>query len=127
MTDCRQAIEGLNADHPLHALRIPAGWLVKYHQFYAMPFDHPMAWSIVCKDSLLMLQHMRRGVLVDLGWLPPEDPTGRYLLRVFKGDHCGEELHSFESRDRAAVITEIERLLEDVGSFRFAALGDSIG
>lgn len=126
MTDHRQGMEDLSADHLLHALRVPAGWLVEYNEFYAMPFDHPMAWSVVCKDSLLMLKHMRRGVLVDLSWLPAEDPTGRYVLRVFKSDHCGEELHAFETRDRVAVIAEIERLLEEIGGFCFAPLGDGI-
>lgn len=119
MTDCRE--EG---DCPLHPLRIPAGWLVEYNQFYTMPFDHPMAWSVVCKDTLLMLRHMRRDVLIDLSWTPAEDPEGGYLLRVFKGDHCGQELHRFESRDRAAVIGEIERLLDAISGFRFPPLGD---
>jgi len=111
-------------DYPLHALRIPAGWLVDYNQFYAMPFDHPMAWSVVCKDTLLMLRHMRCDVLIDLSWTPAEDPGGGYLLRAFEGDHCGKELHSFESRDHAAMIGEIERLLEAIGGFRFPPLGD---
>ena len=126
MTDCGQGMEDLNEAHPLHALRIPAGWLIEYNQFYAMPSDHPMAWSVVCKDSLLMLKHMRREVLVDLSWMPAEDPKGAYLLRVFKSDHWGEELHAFESRDRVAVITEIERLLDEIGGFRFAPLRGSI-
>src|SRR5690606_2319500 len=111
-------------DYPLHALRIPAGWLVEYNQFYDMPFDHPMAWSVVCKDTLLMLRHIRRDVLIDLNWTPAEDPDGGYLLRAFKGDHCGQELHSFESRDHVAMIGEIERLLDAIGGFRFTPLGD---
>lgn len=119
MADCREG-----GDYLLCALRIPAGWLAEYNQFYDMPFDHPMAWSVVCKDTLLMLKHMRRDVLVDLGWTPAEDTEGGYLLRVFESDHCGRELHRFESRDRAMVIGEIERLLDAIGGFRFAPLGD---
>lgn len=111
-------------EYPLSALRIPAGWLVDYNQFCTMPAEHPMAWSVVCKDTLLMLRHVRRDVLVDLSWTPAEDPDGGYWLRVFQHDHCGRELFSFESRDREAVIGEIERLLEAIGSFRFAPLGD---
>lgn len=111
-------------DYPLHSLRIPAGWLVEHNQFYTMPFDHPMAWSVVCKDTLLMLRHIRRDVLIDLSWTPAEDPDGAYLLRAFRGDHCGRELHCFESRDRGAVIGEIERLLDAIGGFRFPPLGD---
>lgn len=111
-----------DGDYPLRAFRIPAGWLVDYNQLYDMPFDHPMAWSVVCKDTLLMLRHVRRDVLVGLSWTPPEDPNGGYLLRVFKGDYCGQELHRFESRDRAAVIGEIER--HAIGGFRFPPLGD---
>ena len=114
----------MTRDTPLHALRVPAGWLIEYNQFYDMPVDHPLAWSVVCKDSLLMFRHVRRDVLLDLSWAPAEDPDGGYLLRVLAGDHCGRELHRFESRDRAAVIGKIERLLDAIGGFRFAPLGD---
>lgn len=31
---------------------------------------------------------------------------------------------SFESRDRAVVIGEVKRLLDTIGRFRFAPLGD---
>lgn len=120
MTDCRD-----DGDYPLHPLRIPAGWLVEYNQFYDMAFDHPMAWSVVCKDTLLMLRHTRRDVLIDLSWTPAEAPDGAYLLRVFTGDHCGRELHCFGSRDRGAMIGELERVLDAIGGFRFPQLGDA--
>ena len=112
-------------DYPRHALRIPPGWLVKYNEFYEVPADHPEAWSFACRGSLVMLSHPMRGVLVDLGWVPDEDPTGGYLLRVFEGDHLGRELQAFETRERATVIAKMERVLNDITSFRFSPLGDN--
>ena len=66
-------------DFPLRPLRVPEGWRVNYNDFCEVPFDHPQAWRYAFKDSLLMLAHERRGVLVDLhahhgrarvGWVP---------------------------------------------------------
>lgn len=121
----RQYASAMTDDYQLIALRIPAGWLVEYNQFCEMPCDHPMAWSVVCKDSLLLLKHARRDVLADLSWTPAEDPDGAYWLRIFEGDHSGREIYSFQSRGRSAVIAEIECSLDAIGAFRFAALGDA--
>ena len=52
-------------DFPLRPLRITEGWRLGYNDFCDVPFDHPEAWRYAFKDSLLMLAHERRGMLVD--------------------------------------------------------------
>jgi len=109
-------------DFPLRPLRVPEGWRVNYNDFCEVPFDHPEAWRYAFKESLLMLAHERRGVLVDLGWYPDQDETGGYLLRVFEGDHAGVERHAFETRDPAVVTAELERLLDALNRGKFPAV-----
>jgi len=110
-------------DFPLRPLRIPEGWRLDYNDFCDVPFDHPEAWRYAFKDSLLMLTHERRGMLVDLGWHPDQDETGGYLLRVFEGDHAGVERHVFGTRDPATVTIELERLLDVINRGRFPSSG----
>ena len=62
-----------------------------------------------------MLVHDERKRLLDLGWAPEMDfEEGRYRLTLYEGDHGGRELHRHQSRDLAALVAEIERILEDV-------------
>ncbi len=110
-------------DFPLRPLRITEGWRLGYNDFCDVPFDHPEAWRYAFKDSLLMLAHERRGMLVDLGWYPDGDASGGYLLRVFEGDHTGVERHVFETRDPSVVIAELERLLDAINRGKFPATG----
>lgn len=40
--------------------------------------------------------------------------AGRYRLQLHAGDHRGELLHAFATRDRHALVDEIERVLAAV-------------
>jgi hypothetical protein len=112
-------------DFPLRPLRIPEGWSVSYNDFCDVPLDHPQAWSFAFKASLLMMRHARRGLMVDVGWYPDEDPAGGYRLVVLEGDHLGVERHRFETRDPQALIVALERLLDLINRGRLAeAIGD---
>lgn len=104
----------MKRDYPLRAMRIPAGWRIDYNDFTETPLDHPEAWTLALKSSLLMLTHKRRGMMVDLGWYPDGEAHGGYWLRVFEGDHAGIERYSFETRDPATVIVELERVLDSI-------------
>ncbi|HOP19821.1 MAG TPA: hypothetical protein PK585_07050 [Amphiplicatus sp.] len=96
---------------PLRALRIPEGWTIEYNSFDDIPLDHPEAWSLVFKASLFMAKHYRRNVLVDLGWLPDEDPSGAYVLRAFENDFTGKELFRLDTRSDIAAVDALESLL----------------
>jgi len=100
-------------EHRLQPLRIPIGWSVDYNDFHEIDQDDADAWHW-WKESLLQLNHERRGRMLDLGWYPPEDGSGRYVLVMHAGDFTGPELERFESRDRAEIVAEIERLAAEV-------------
>lgn len=95
---------------PLQPLRIPAGWVVEYNDLReadASPQSIDAAWL---REDLLQLKHLRAGVLVDVGWYGDAE-SGEFAVYVQDGDFHGGRLHEFRSRDRLAVVAEIERLL----------------
>ena len=74
----------------------------------------PDRWWLF-KEDMLQLRHERRDRLLDLGWYPEGDLSqGRYGLVVYEGDFHGRLLHQSATRDRAALVAEIERLLQAV-------------
>ncbi|MEZ5970674.1 MAG: hypothetical protein R3C31_02545 [Hyphomonadaceae bacterium] len=99
----------------LQPLRIPIGWSVHYNDFHEIDQDDPEAWHWR-KENLLQLSHERRDRLLDLGWYPPDDANGRYVLVLHAHDFTGPELERFESRDRAEIVAEVERLAAEVNS-----------
>lgn len=106
---------------PLQPLRIPAGWRVTYNNgLYAVePTEETVKWWWIFKQDMLALVHDERKRLLDLGWSPEMDfVQGRYRLTLYEGDYGGAELLHYESRDLAALVVEIERILEHVASGR---------
>ncbi|ROT94143.1 hypothetical protein EB810_13820 [Altererythrobacter sp. FM1] len=100
----------------LHPLRIPSGWTLRHNNFVDAPIEHSY-WDY--DGCLLLAYHAEWDLLIDLEWLrgsstgrPAE--AARFLLRVMHGDRPGRELQCFESRDPAAVVIELERLLADL-------------
>ncbi len=109
----------MEAEPKLQALRIPAGWAVHYNDFHAIDLHPAMRGGFDCrpyfKEDLLQLVHARRNRLVDLGFYPDGDvEDGRFRLHVYDGDCSGTLLHSFETRERATLTLEIERVLLQV-------------
>jgi hypothetical protein len=109
---------------PLQPLRIPTGWHVKYNnglfEIDPVPELVPEAdrWWIF-KQDMLQMTHPRFNRLLDLGWYPEGDlVSGRYGLVVHEGDFQGPLLHKFHTRDRHALVAEIEHLLSAVCSGR---------
>lgn len=95
---------------PRQPLRIPAGWLLLYNEFYEVA---PSAeWTY--RHEVLMARNEDRGRLMDLSWrLDEESSEWGFRLAVWSGD-WDELLHSFRSRDREAVVTELERLFSEI-------------
>jgi hypothetical protein len=61
------------------------------------------------------MKHEQFNRSLDLGWYPEGDfDTGQYGLEVYEGDHHGKLLHKFATKDRMALVAEIERLLAAV-------------
>jgi hypothetical protein len=104
----------------LQPLRIPGGWKVTYNDglweidpdHAAIP-DDDASWYF--KQDMLQLKHSMSNRLLDVGWYPEGDIVrGRYVIEVYDGDFHGNKLHRYETRDRLALVHEIERLLAAV-------------
>jgi hypothetical protein len=111
---------GFSMNLRLQPLRIPSGWHVEYNN--GLWEIDPIAdlippeerWQIFKQDMLQMIQP-RFNRLLDVGWYPEGDLIeGHYGLVLYEGDFRGRLLHEFETRDRPALIAEIERLLVEV-------------
>jgi hypothetical protein len=104
--------------HPrLQPLRVPAGWLVSYNNgLYEIDPDPAVVPELdrwwVFKQDMLQMRHEATNRLLDIGWYPEGDlVSGGYGLVVHEGDFRGPELHRFATRDRLALVAEVERLL----------------
>jgi hypothetical protein len=91
-------------------LRIPTGWAVRYNGFFEA--ENP---GLLESQDLLWLEQVDSstgvctGLFVDLGWYGSrEEGTFRLLLLKDDWDHI---LERFESRDRLAIVHELERWL----------------
>jgi hypothetical protein len=101
----------------LQPSRIPTGWLVPYNNGLFDIDPDPTAvperdrWWVF-KQDMLQMRHEATNRMLDIGWCPEGDPTvGRYGLVIQESDFLGPEMHRFTTRDRAALVAEIERLL----------------
>jgi hypothetical protein len=66
-------------------------------------------------EDLLALTHEERNRILDVGWYPDEDvENGTYTIFVHEGGFWGPELHTFSTRDRTVLVSEIERLMYEV-------------
>lgn len=112
-------------NYPLQPIRVPAGWLVEYNKFCELDPSPPRGerdfwlFKLYFTQDLLQASNKRRGRLLDLGWYPDGDmAAGAFHVVVHVNDFHGELLHSFRSRDRLAVVAEIERLFSEVSDNR---------
>ncbi len=109
---------GLNI--PLQPLRVPTGWVVVYNNgLYEIDPSRdqipPQERWLLFKEDMLLMAHERRNRVLDLGWHPEGDiDAGQYHLQVYEGDCRGKLLHEFTTKNRSALVAEIERLLAAV-------------
>src|SRR4051812_29295987 len=106
---------------PLQPLRIPSGWLVDFNTFSEVDPSTSLGPDAALwrKQDLLQAVHLRRDRVLDLGWYPDGDvAAGAYRVVLHAGDLRGPLLHEFESRERLAVVAEVERLFADVAACR---------
>ncbi len=91
-------------------LRIPTGWSVRWNGFFEA--EDPRCTE---SEDLLWLNQIdastgaSTGSFIDLGWYGTRE-EGTFRLVLLEGD-WDHELNRFESRDRLAVVQELERWL----------------
>jgi hypothetical protein len=97
----------------LQPLRIPTGWKVNWNIFdeaepaHFVEEDTPFCWNFT--EDLLQLH--KDNITVDLGWYPEGKVEGNYLLVLIEKENWAKPVFSFESRDKAVIVHEIEKLL----------------
>jgi hypothetical protein len=102
---------------PLQPLRIPSGWVVAYNNgLYEIDPSvervPPQDRWLLFKQDMLQMTNERFNRVLDLGWYPEGDfDAGSYRLKVYEGDCRGKQLHEFATKDRLALVRELERLL----------------
>lgn len=104
---------------PLQPLRITAGWRVDYnsglYEVDPRPDLDPHDVRFWFKEDMLILVHERRDRLADVSWHPDSDiEAGQYTLRVYVGDYRGRLLHEYCTRERQALVAELEWVLRAV-------------
>jgi hypothetical protein len=104
-------------EHRLQPLRIPTGWTVAYNDLHEIdPSDvaEDDRYTFLKEDLLQMKQeHFNR--LLDVGWYPSGNlADGAYGLVVYEGDFHGKLLFELRTADRAQLVAEVERLLQEV-------------
>lgn len=104
-------------EHRLQPLRIPTDWTVGYNDLHEIdPSDVPEddRYTFLKEDLLQMKQeHFNR--LLDVGWYPSGNlADGAFGLVVYEGDFHGKLLFELRTADRAHLVAEIERLLQEV-------------
>jgi hypothetical protein len=103
-----------DADNPsLQPLRVMEGWQVVYNRgFYEIdPTTETLEAAWLFDDDMLTLRHEKYNCLLDLGW---NFSANEYLLQLYEGDFRGQQLYEYRTKDRMALVDEIERLLREV-------------
>jgi len=107
-------------DIPLQPLRIPSSWTVVFNEgLYeidpapeSIP-ENKHLWFF--KEDMLWLQHADQKLHLDVGWFPSGDLVqGEYHLVLAESDKYEKPIREFRTRDRSALVAEIERLLLEV-------------
>jgi len=108
-------------EHRLQPLRIPTGWTVTHNDLHEIdPLDvaEDERYTFLKEDLLQMMQeHFNR--LLDVGWYPSGNlAEGAYGLVIYEGDFHGKLLFELRTADRAQLVAEVERLLQEVSDAR---------
>jgi len=103
-------------------LRIPGGWLVIKNTFYDVSPEvvngRLSPPGVFVQDILSIERRLFDGnappeldFVIDLGWLPDEDPNGGYHLTLLR-ESWEHVIGTIESRDRSVIRDTLERWLE---------------
>ncbi len=94
----------------LVAVPTPFPWKTTYNTFY----DVELTSSTLdyFKESLLQIENERLGLLIDLGWYPEFDISGRFTLLLIKDRNWQKPLLLFESQCKKEMIEKIKEILQ---------------
>jgi hypothetical protein len=117
MRDMRRDIPWRESPPALQPLRIPGGWVVELNDFREADASAQSVAAGWLREDLLQLKHARAEILIDVGWYG-DFGSGQFAIYVMEGDFDGTRVHEFRSRERRAVVAELERLLQSPFLYR---------
>jgi hypothetical protein len=104
-------------EHRLQPFRIPTGWTVAYNDLREIdPPEVPEdSRHTFLKEDLLRMTQEHFNRLLDVGWYPAGNlADGAYRVVVYEGDFHGRLLFELRTPDRARLVAEVERLMQEV-------------
>jgi hypothetical protein len=107
-----------NSEPNRQELTVPAPWELRYHELRAIepdslnPGDEVWGWFT---EDLLQLEHPA-GILIDAGWRPDGDPSGRFRLVVIRDQDWSNPLDKLETRSLQKLVSAVQRFTEEVNA-----------
>lgn len=94
----------------LQPLRLSSGWTVKYNDFSEYDFNEDgQEYLYELKEDLLQLEN--QNLIIDLGWYPSMDITGRYILYLIDKNAdkpFDDPIDVIESRSKQDILSKLE-------------------
>ncbi len=127
-------VETKKQSDALQPLRVVHGWLISWNTLTELdPTEENVLAFRFTSSSLLVAVNTRMRLLVDVAWLPPDEPDGRFVVEVYyapiegatKGIRHknmqqdekinyyrdGRLVHTFEARDRETLVNHLESIV----------------
>lgn len=114
-------------DIKLQPLRVPAGWHVTQNVFFEVDPDPSKTINYPPQKSVLTLflqdmfhaKHNHYDIVVDVGWVPDEDPAGSFIVQAIRGTDWDNPIDELMSRDRLTIAQKLEAILLDVSAGKY--------
>ncbi len=109
-------------DPPLQPLRVSEGWTMDYNNgLYELDVAPGVvadnsSWRVF-KEDMLQMSHAGKNRIIDIGFYPEGDlEEGEYGMVMHEGDFTGKLIAELHTRDRALLVSTIERWMRKVSS-----------
>lgn len=96
-----------------HALRVPPGWRIEYHEWYEGEIPDPEL-----QQDLVLGTHAERDRVLDLSWYYGGRDTACYRVAVWVGSDPAPLVHVSEHESHSAALAAVEDLLGAVAAGR---------
>ncbi len=114
----------------LQPLRVTHGWAVDWNALYEIdPTRENVEAFLFTSSTLFCATNVKQRLLIDVAWLPPDEPEGRFVVEVYRApqvadrkDHeagnspfnfhrDGELTSTFETRSRPELVAYLEETM----------------
>lgn len=116
----------------LAMIRTNPEWAIEYHRLFDVsPDDAEKAvvnggngvniWQLCFHEDLLQISNAHKELLLDVGWYPDSDSTGRYHLQMIRAHNSGKKgrdsydwqhpIENFETRSLSDLLAKIHSIV----------------